>query len=112
MTEDEKRNQKAMLLLEYQEAEEDFAHLAEKAGLVASDMNRLSGVIGFARNHPDLSPSNSERARFERDEINKAPDRYRASVNFDSAIALLKELDEAKQKLRSLRERKAALGLR
>jgi hypothetical protein len=112
MTEDEKRNQKAMLLLEYQEAEEEFAHLAEKAALLTSDLNKLASVIAFARSHPDVSPANSERARFEREEINKAIDRFRASVNFDSALSLLRELDEAKQKIRSLRERKAALGLR
>ena len=45
MTEDEKRQQKAMLLLEHQEAEQNLAHLEEKAERLS---RRIRGCFGMA----------------------------------------------------------------
>ena len=110
MTEDEKRHQKAMLLLEYQEAEEHLANLQEKAkrisyrllavakwmdncakGAAVSDkvhVSELGGIVSISS--PDII----------------------AAVDFPVAQSLYIELMEAQRRVRELSDRKHSLGLK
>jgi hypothetical protein len=45
MTDDEKRQQKAMLLLAYQEAEENLAHAQERATRIAGAIEEVGKLV-------------------------------------------------------------------
>lgn len=110
MTEDEKRQQKAMLLLEYQEAETSLAHLAEKAMRMA---NQISQVKDWLRSKtPEVARNMGYRAQDAEAEFNKIKDSLRLAMNFDSVCALAAELVQARDHLEELRKRKEALGLK
>jgi hypothetical protein len=109
MTEDEKRQQKAMLLLEYQEAEINLAYLREKVRRHEEALAVLAKWLSHARvNHAnyrteDLVRDASIRANLET---------YRNVFNLDAALALVDEVAEAQERLKDLGKRKSDLGLR
>ena len=111
MTENQKREQKAALLLEYQEAADELANLRERAG-------RLSGYIGDVEawvNRAQLLLGN--RPYDEKDlsldaKIRANSERYRSALNFDDALDLMDEIVAAKKQLNELAERKSELGLK
>src|SRR5436305_7564072 len=106
MTVDEKRQQKAMLLLEYQEAEQELAHLREKAGRTAEPFNEVAIWLKHA-NLPVARSGNEDETRDA--EIRANLGRYREAVNFDNALALMDEISAAKNTLQVLAERKSNL---
>lgn len=111
MTEDEKRQQKAMLLLEFQEAEHELANLRERAGRVAQPILDVGKWIMNAS--PELGPS-VNKVEFSKYDtrIRVNADRYRKAVNFDDALALMDEIATAEKKLENLAMRKTELGLK
>ncbi len=109
MTDDEKRQQKAVLLLEYQEAEENLAHLREKAGVLARSTNEVGMWLG--RTYlPVRANDQDDRKRDANIRANLA--QYREALNLDAAVSLMDEIGQAEQELGSLSERKKALGLK
>jgi hypothetical protein len=104
MTEDEKRRQKADLLLEFQEAEHELANLREKAKRFSGKLKALSEWMA------DCSqPSLADPSYF--------ADRRQQAIQGAEALNLeaLKQIDQeissAQRKVSSLRESKTSLGL-
>jgi hypothetical protein len=113
MTDDEKRQQKAMLLLEFQETELNLASLREKAGCIGREILEVGQWL--ANMSPERGPNmeyqkkeNSRRNSKIRVEIAK----YRNAMNFDEALELMNELEKAEKQLASLALRKSELGLK
>lgn len=113
MTEDEKRQQKALLLLEFQEAETNLANLREKAGRIGREVSEVGEWL--ARMSPEYAPNM---------EYNKADHvkrsatiltslaKYRSAMNFDEAITLMGEIDQTVKSVAALALRKSELGLK
>lgn len=110
MTEEEKRQQKAMLLLDYQEAENNLAHLREKAGRVAKPYDDVGTWLGRASSftYPGYREEDAKRNA----NIRVNLEAYRKSLNFDEALALMDEIKKAEELLAQLARRKAELGLK
>lgn len=111
MTEEEKRHQKALLLLECQEAGNNSAALREKVRRKAHPFHVvhqwLRYVSGEAKAHEygeDLSKSGEM--------IHSNLAQYKQELDVDSAFALVGEVEAAKVLLDDLRRRKGELGLR
>ena len=110
MTEEEKRQQKAMLLLEHQEAESNLAHLREKAGRVAKPYDDVAAWLAHASSfeYPGRREEDAKRDA----NIRANPELYRKSLPFDEAVALMDEIKKAEELLAQLGRRKAELGLK
>jgi hypothetical protein len=114
MTEDEKRQQKAMLLLEYQEAESNLAHLREKAGRMSAPIEQIGKWVSHAQSaetHPAYNRYSQE-YRSHDAAIRTNLDLYRKSLDFDAVLALMDEIKAAEEALHKLGRRKAELGLK
>jgi hypothetical protein len=113
MTEEEKRQQKAMLLLEFQEAENNLASLREKAGRVGRDILEIGHWLGNMS--PDRGPSvetnNIENKRRDA-QIRANLQGYRKVFDFDGALSLMDEVERAEKHLIALSLRKSELGLK
>jgi len=107
MTDDEKRQEKAFLLLECQEAEADFALLAEKARKLQDSIQVVVGLIDSARVDLSVKPQSASK----REPIYLIP-KVRESLDADSVEKLLNELTAARARVFDLRQRKAMLGLK
>lgn len=107
MTDDEKRQQKAMLLLEYQEAEGNLAHLREKASRMQEPFRDIASWLNSAtlefRKTEDFQLNANVRSNAEA---------YRKAMNFDSAVSLMDEIQKAEKTVEELARRKSALGLK
>jgi hypothetical protein len=110
MTEEEKRQQKAMLLLEYQEAESNLAHLREKAGRVAKPYDDVAAWLTHASSFQ--YPASRERDAKVNANIRANLELYRKSFAFDEVVALMDEIKKAEELLAQLGRRKAELGLK
>jgi hypothetical protein len=109
MTEDEKRQQKAMLLLEYQEEEDNIAHLKEKARRKAAQFQEIQNWLSWVASV--MKPYDAEERK--RDATIRANiDSFRPAINFEEALALVDEVIAAEKALGMLRNRKAELGLK
>jgi hypothetical protein len=109
MTDDEKRRQKAMLLLEHQEAENDLAHLREKAGRLALRIKDVGEWLTDAS--PDHQHFSDDAARRNAN-IRTNIALYRGALNFDDALAAMDEIVRAEELVRTLGRRKSDLGLK
>lgn len=110
MTQDEKRQQKALLLLEHQEAGEELAHLRERAGRLSTQFTEVgqwlsSGKLGFTGVY------GQERRTLDAS-IRSNLASYRDATSFDDALKVMDEIVEAERKLDDLAKRKEALGLK
>lgn len=96
----EKRTQTAFLLLECHEAEENLAHVEEKA-------KRMTQCLDDTKNWFEAQALHSS--------WNGAVDlddpRYVEALNIESIKATIAEVRDARKKVLSLRQRKQALGL-
>jgi hypothetical protein len=112
MTEDEKRQQKAMLLLEYQEAEQNLAHLQEKAHLISRSLSSVSQWLAKSHDRTwNFNPSEPIYTTGETVKILEDP-RFAVAMDFPAMKALALEIKASMDNLRSLRQRKEALGLK
>src|SRR6266852_1773018 len=107
MTIDEKRHQKAMLLLEFQEANENLAHLREKANRIVKPVCDVAQCLKAAA-EASRSYDNKETA------VSFAikADRNAYMEALASVLDVLEEIRAAEEELEKLGERKAALGLK
>jgi hypothetical protein len=107
MTDEEKRKQKAMLLLEYQEAEEALAHLREKAVRIKKPFEDVAIWLNAASlGHyqiEDLRINGTIRSNLEA---------YQNALKFDEALALKDEITKAEKLLEDLAARKLSLGVK
>ncbi len=110
MTDDEKRQQKAMLLLEHQEAEENLAQLREKAGRISAPFAKVGKWLEYSQMNY-LGGYEREKAQIN-GEIRSNLDAYRQAMNFDETLSLMDEIVAAERKLRDPSQRKQALGLK
>jgi hypothetical protein len=113
MTVDEKRQQKAMLLLEYQEAEDELASLQEKALRLSKTINDV--VTFLNRNcNPRVRPASAqfEREAAEADAKVRTSAVYREAFSVDKVVSTIDEIQSAYKRVQELTDRKAALGLK
>ncbi len=111
MTEDEKRQQKALLLLEYHEAMENIAHLREKAGHVGKPVEEVATWLLYAS--PERGPYINIETNKKRDaQIRVNLEAYRKAMNFDELLSLMDEIEKADKLVEQLKIRKAELGLK
>jgi hypothetical protein len=111
MTDEEKRQQKANLLLEYQEAEDHLAQLREKAHRKAQSFQTLHYWLKFV--------SGDSTAMHYGEDLSKVGDviqarlaDYRKQLDLDDVLALAAEIEQASKVLSELKIRKDKLGLR
>lgn len=110
MTDQEKRRQKADLLLEYQEAEEELAHLKEKAARLGHALDEITKwVKSFADPLPDTPVAATLRPEFK---IALGDNTWREAMNLDAAVKLQDEMKDVRHKLQTLKRRKESLGLK
>jgi hypothetical protein len=107
MTEDEKRQQKAMLLLEFQEAEETLAHLQEKATRMHEPIADVADWLNSCHR------GSRQTYDFQRDKrIRSNLQTYRNALNFDEALSVMDEIARTEKLLEELGQRKKALGVK
>lgn len=113
MTEDEKRRQKADLLLEYEEAEQSVAHLREKATRIAT---RIEAVSRWLLNAAGNNDTFSDRVYVSTagSELFEVPTNAQIppAMDFSEAVKLVNEIRAGIRRVQELKQRKAALGLR
>ena len=110
MAADDKREQKAMLLLEIEESEADLAAIREKANELLARFQEIVAVLEYAKTQ-SARPVNLATRRDPKEDLLEriqSRERYRV-VNRESAVLLVKELSDARAKLDILRQRKASL---
>jgi hypothetical protein len=108
MTEEEKRRQKADLLLEYQEAQDHVANLEEKAKRIAESLRHIARWLGGAVDE-DVSENSyplSDPAAITMEQ------RYRQAMNFEEMMKLTQKITVAQRRLVELDKRKRSLGLK
>lgn len=113
MTDDEKRQQKGLLLLEFLEAERELASLREKAGRIGREVSEVGEWL--ARMSPELDHNSeySKTANAKRDATIRASlAKYRGAMNFDEAVALMGEIEQSVKHVAALALRKSELGLK
>ncbi len=106
MTDDEKRQQKAMLLLEHQEAEQELRHLEVRAMNMSEKLAQVAGWLeetakGESGGHVQIK---------EADII--ADGNFRLAMNMDAATLIVEQIKAARLRVRNLQQRKLLLGLR
>ena len=111
MTDDEKRQQKAMLLLEHQEAENNLAHLREKAGRFSAPIQQVGRWVNHTQSADLYAGYDQEDKKLDAT-IRTSVDLYRKALNFDEALALMDEIKAAEELVRQSARRKAELGLK
>jgi hypothetical protein len=109
MTDVEKRRQKADLLLEYQEAEQELAHLKEKARAIRMGLNEISGWLQKITEQPE-SVKYVSHGKGEMRDINDPI--YSEAMNHDAILQLAQSIKTANEKLSELKTRKEGLGLK
>jgi hypothetical protein len=115
MTTDETREQKALLLLEYQEAEAELANVEEKAIRIAERILAVGHWLrGFAsdRAADDVSTTTTIRVSETATKINVKDQKVIESMNYQAAIALMQEMWQIRVRLEGLKKRKQTLGLK
>jgi len=111
MTEDQVRQQKALLLLEHQEASTELAHLQEKAKRLSDSLN----AVAFWVKRVSEGYMSAEVVYIADlgGEVNIVTDpRFVAALNFDKARELVAQIISTSERCRDLQERKEKLGLR
>jgi len=109
MTVDEKRQLRATLLLEIEEAEHDLAAIKESARRYLLDVRDVVRTVESTLDKmermqvPNLGPDPV-------DEMRKNQ-RLRNNFSFDAALAVIDQLRDASAKLHDLRRRKAEFGI-
>ena len=107
MAEDEKRNQKGILLLEYQEAEQELAHLRTKAAKLSDDMYWVREWLDKA-----AKGKNDEKTRSEDDNIRTNFNKYKEALRLEALLSLVDDIHKAEGKLATLAAQKTSLGLK
>ncbi|MGB8770437.1 MAG: hypothetical protein WCC92_12520 [Candidatus Korobacteraceae bacterium] len=110
MTEEEKRQQRAALLLQYEETREELQYLRNKAWNLSEDIGEISHWLREAREA--LATAHEREREQARDKnIQENVSHYRLAFDFDALLALREDLRRANDKLRELAKQKNDLGL-
>jgi hypothetical protein len=115
VTEDEKRRQKADLLLEYEETEQHLAHLKEKAIRTGQNVEAVSRWLLNAGE--PYSDKISERFYITSGGGSALVDvltdpQVALAMDFNAAAKLVEEIRAGHRKIQELKQRKASLGLK
>ncbi len=116
MTDDEKRKQKAMLLLECNEAEQDLQHLEYKAlelGKMLESIGKwTSGIVGAMHDSGPSGPNyNYWEMEIDGRKYDHKDDAIKTAINHDALVSLMQELRDARIKFQNLCRQKHNLGL-
>lgn len=112
MTTDEKRQQKAMLLLEFAEAEEDLAHLLEKARRFKGQLTKLNELLALANSGTQEGMRQKlEIAALESAKL-AADSGQNELAEVGTVSALIAEIDSAQRRINDLKVQKKSLGLK
>lgn len=112
MTEDEKRQQKAMVLLEYQEAQENLTHLREKVRRTAATIGELCKWLTDAQALPPVRMGYEFPEEKRNANIRANLGTFRAAMNFEEILALMDEVKRAETLLGQIEQRKNDFGLK
>lgn len=104
MNDEEKRNQKAWLLLEHQEALESLAHLKERGARLSETFLKIGDWL---RHQATGQPG-----RYRHVNSSEMIADYRGTGSAEELAAFLDELEAARHKVLDLERRKTELGLR
>jgi hypothetical protein len=107
MTDDEKRQQKAMLLLECQEAEEELAQLIVKADCIAERI----GQVRVWLQEVTLNPADGGHIAAREKSVQGDPE-MKLAMDYDRVEELVNHLKESRSKVARLKEGKEKLGLK
>lgn len=112
MTEDEKRQQKAMLLLEYHDAEQNLAHLEAKA---SSASKRLVAVATWlksaSRRHDSIHDKFYVADMGGEVNVTEEP-LIPSSMDFGATVKLIQDIRDGRKTVDELFQRKQSLGLK
>lgn len=108
MTDEDKRQQKGMLLLEHVEAKQNLAHLQTKAAALAQTIDAVKEWLVMASHERPYDPT---RVHMLDANIRSGAAKYSQALNFDSILALVDEINQADGKVMELAQRKEILGL-
>lgn len=111
MTDEDKRQQIAMLLLDCQEAEDELAHLEESAKRLATDIRQVADWLESAT-YPDFLQRGEVQERHARISSESGSKRYSQALDFQKAAEAVSALNKARTKVDQLKQRKAALKLK
>lgn len=100
MTNDEKRQQKALLLLEAQEADDELSHLREKLLWISDRFQAVSKALHTFELNGYAPPGLF------------ADPLTEGAMNFQSLKSLMEEFTAVRARVADLDKRKAALGLK
>jgi hypothetical protein len=98
----------ADLLLEYQEAEQNLAHLRERAIDLAEDIDTVRAWLQSAVSGSDPCVEVQRSDALVRSNV----DQYIRALDFDRILMQIESINAAETKLKELAQRKAALGLK
>lgn len=113
MTEDEKRQQKAMLLLEYHDVEQNLCHLEAKASGISRRLSAISDWLERASKRQDPIHDTVYSSKLGSGEVNILTDpQVRAAMDFDGACQLVAEIKAGRQRVNELYKQKQSLGLK
>lgn len=112
MTPDESREQKAMLLLEYQEAQQSLAELRESAIRKSQLVGAVSQWLEDAGTREEINLSRDVWVTKAAKKIDAGSTEARAAMNFDEIAKLIQEIAIATGRLRDLQKRKQSVGLK
>ncbi|HEX4004129.1 MAG TPA: hypothetical protein VHX36_15870 [Candidatus Acidoferrales bacterium] len=105
MTEDQKKQQRNQLFGDYYDAEQDLAHLREKARRMAESIYGIAVWLGQGdsqKRRPQEYQGLCERMRANLGHV-------KATLNADEVISIMEEIQQAEEKLTQLASRKQAL---
>lgn len=106
MTADAKREQKAMLLLEHQEAEQELAHLVEAAKRLAGRFDEVSWWL------KEQATGATGGVCVQRDRNLSSDSQLPLDLDYERVIAAIKQVKQARERVDDLSRRKLDLGLR
>jgi hypothetical protein len=108
MTEDEKRQQRAMLLLQHEETRQELEHLRLKAWTMSQEIKEIADWLADAR---EMQSVGEFQQREKDQKIENCFSHFRDVFNFDAILALREEMKRVNASLRTIAKQKKDLGL-
>ena len=108
MTDEDNRQQRAMLLLEVREAEDELAHLEESAKRLAEDIRQVADWVESAT-YADFHQKMEIQERHARISSGGGSSRYSQALNIQRAMEAVMLVLGARKKVDDLKQRKASL---
>jgi hypothetical protein len=113
MTDDLKRTQKAMALLECSEAEQDLSHLEFRASEVGKALASIGRWVNALVSplQGDSTGYNYKKIEVQGNEYDSNTSVISEAMNHAALISLIQELRDARYKVHNLKSRKQKLGV-